>query len=1243
MQILSISGENIASLAEPFAIRLNEGPLSSAGLFAITGETGAGKSSLLDAMCLALYGDCPRLSGAGTRESVEDVDGQELKSNDPRMALRRGASNGFARVVFRAVDGEDYAAEWMARRARGRLDGRLQAVERSVMRLSDKQVLATQTSIVNERIVELTGLTYDEFRRTVLLAQGDFDAFLVAKTGDRAAILEKVTGTEIYRAISRKVFERHAEARRSLDSLETRRGEHRLLSGDEREALSAQIGELRDLQTLDGKELQRISVEIAVYASRDEAHTKVTKARQRVATAQTALEDCAENQAWLREWEGARGLRGEIKEREIAVKALGDAAASRDDLIIKHDQQDALVKEANVAVQTAKADHDAAEELFKKLGPDWTRATTLDGNMRTAEGELRDAEAKLTDAAEQARQADAVSQDLERDKTALEAAVARESATLEAVVGHETLLANWTMLEGRLQDRIEAATSLAAWLVEKADLTDSIAIDVKTKTTAQDAIRRADTTITAARERQDQVAGEREALRSANPSARLVRLSQAATDLRAVQGADREVGAARSVISGSERKIADARAQLAFAVAAKAIATTEVEAARQRVETLRRPVASAAAAVSAEAARMRQHLRDGEPCPVCQSLSHPVMQDSALAQLAAGLRLQLETEEKAYSAAMDALRNADGTAAEAEKISAEETAIRPELDSRLAKAIEAFTEARGLLDGTALDNRLPREPGVGDVVYSQIVVTIGEWRKKLEQDRDRLEEVDRIHDDAARVIDAQGREIARLEAQIRDLDQRMAGFGSRIEKLSANIETARTAVEQIDTRVGPILAALGRDVEAFGEGAEDVLSELQRAVSDLTEAQRRLTDYRARLAELGPDIARAAAELAVARRAEADATAQRDARTKNLKALREERASLLGGEPTEVHRTRHNDARKDALLALQRVEATARREAIVLAGFESALAAARQTVGQAEIGAKTAEEALSAACAAAGLSFERVIALHAASDAEVTSLREQVQKAQTEKTEADGALKELESALIAIEEKGLPDKPRDELEARKDEVNAAVEKRAQEIGGLIEQQSADLQAQERLKGLETEIKEASATADTWLAINDAIGSASGDRFAQIAQAVTLGLLVERANLHLRDLKPRYQLEVAASDLALLVVDLDMAGDRRTTRSLSGGERFLVSLALALALSGMGTRRALAGTLFIDEGFGSLDSDSLDLAIDALERLQAEGRTVGVISHVQAMKDRIPVQVEVIKTGGGASEVRLKVA
>lgn len=1241
MQILSISGENIASLAERFSIRLDEAPLSLAGLFAITGETGAGKSSLLDAMCLALYGECPRLSGAGTRESVEDIDGQELKSTDARMALRRGASSGFARVEFRAVDGEIYAAEWMVRRARGRVDGRLQAVERSVTRLSDRQVLATQTSIVNDRVIQLTGLTYDEFRRTVLLAQGDFDAFLVAKTADRAAILEKVTGTEIYRQISRKVFERYGEARRVFEALETRRGEHKLLTEEERQALSGQIAELRDLQAKDGQELQRILKEIGVYTSLDEAQMKSSKARERVAAAQSALEACAGDQAWLAEWESARGLRGEVKEREAAAKAVADAMAMRDGLILRKRQQDLVVQTSHVAAQEAKAAHDTAEELFKTLGPDWTRATTLDGNISTAEAESADAKTKVEEAVEQSRLAEEGLQRLDQQKLSLDAAIVEEIDRLEAVTGHETLLANWAMLEAQLQDRIVASNNVAAWQAERDRLTEAIANDVHSKATSLGLIETAGDSISAARLRQDQLAGEREALKSTGPTARLARLSQAAADLRALHSADREVEAARTGLSNSEAKIAEARTKGGEAITARASAMKKAEAARLRADALRRPMASAAVAVSAEAAHLRQHLVDGEPCPVCQSRAHPVMQDSGLAKLAAELRNQLEGEETAYNAAMDAARTADRFASEAEKTLADEAAIRPDLTRRLAKAAEAFTEVRRQLEDTALDAELPRDPGIDEDLYQQLTTKIAGWRKQLEADRDRLEGLDRIYGDAVKVIEAEGRQIAQLDAQLRDLDQRMAGSASKIETLSAHIETTRTAVEQIESRVRPILAALGRDVGEFGTAEQ--LDSLRRIASDLIEVHRRLAENKAQRIKLEPELVRAKSEGEGARRAEAAARAQRDMRSTALQTLRDERAALLGGEPTEAHRTRHNDARKATLLRLQEAGEVEGREKVVLAGLDSALTAALQAVESAEIRAKLAEEALAAACATAALPLERVVALHAASDADVGLLRQRLQHANTEKTEADGALKELDSALKAIEERGLPDTPRGDLESLKAAIDAAVEARSQNIGGLIEQQSADHLARERLKGLEDEISEARAVAETWLAINDAIGSANGDRFAQIAQAVTLGLLVERANLHLSDLKPRYQLEVAATDLALLVIDLDMAGDRRTTRSLSGGERFLVSLALALALSGMGTHGALAGTLFIDEGFGSLDSDSLDLAIDALERLQSQGRTVGVISHVQAMKDRIPVQIEVVKTGGGASEVRLKVA
>jgi len=153
-----------------------------------------------------------------------------------------------------------------------------------------------------------------------------------------------------------------------------------------------------------------------------------------------------------------------------------------------------------------------------------------------------------------------------------------------------------------------------------------------------------------------------------------------------------------------------------------------------------------------------------------------------------------------------------------------------------------------------------------------------------------------------------------------------------------------------------------------------------------------------------------------------------------------------------------------------------------------------------------------------------------------------------------------------------------------------------------------------------------------------VGSANGDRFSQIAQEVTLSILVEQANHHLEGIKPRYRLALGEGKLSLHVVDEDMAGEIRSTRSLSGGERFLVSLALALALSSVGGSSAISGTLFIDEGFGTLDVESLDLAIDALEALQAQGRMVGVISHVQAMKDRIPMQVRIEAQGDGSSEV-----
>ncbi|NYZ16581.1 exonuclease, partial [Azospirillum sp. RWY-5-1] len=188
--------------------------------------------------------------------------------------------------------------------------------------------------------------------------------------------------------------------------------------------------------------------------------------------------------------------------------------------------------------------------------------------------------------------------------------------------------------------------------------------------------------------------------------------------------------------------------------------------------------------------------------------------------------------------------------------------------------------------------------------------------------------------------------------------------------------------------------------------------------------------------------------------------------------------------------------------------------------------------------------------------------------------------------------------------------------------------------------TADADARARLAGLAEAYEAQKSRHALWASMDELIGSRDGQKLRNFAQSLSLDALLAQANRYLDDLARRYRLErVAGADLDIQVVDREMADEVRGVHSLSGGEMFLVSLALALGLSSMAARGGGIGTLFIDEGFGTLDPDSLDVALSCLEALQASGRQVGVISHVPAMIDRIGVQVRVEPLGGGRSAVR----
>ena len=208
------------------------------------------------------------------------------------------------------------------------------------------------------------------------------------------------------------------------------------------------------------------------------------------------------------------------------------------------------------------------------------------------------------------------------------------------------------------------------------------------------------------------------------------------------------------------------------------------------------------------------------------------------------------------------------------------------------------------------------------------------------------------------------------------------------------------------------------------------------------------------------------------------------------------------------------------------------------------------------------------------------------------------------------------------------------LQQQSEQLLAQLKANTLRQGELRNQLESDTARRRNQHALFEQIEHSQQQYEDWSYLNHLVGSKEGDKFRKFAQGLTLDHLVYLANNQLSRLHGRYLLQRKTSDaLELQVVDTWQADAIRDTRTLSGGESFLVSLALALALSDLVSHKTSIDSLFLDEGFGTLDAETLDTALDALDSLNASGKTIGVISHVEAMKDRIPVQIKVKKVNG----------
>ncbi|MBP7446140.1 MAG: hypothetical protein KA855_14740, partial [Zoogloea sp.] len=416
------------------------------------------------------------------------------------------------------------------------------------------------------------------------------------------------------------------------------------------------------------------------------------------------------------------------------------------------------------------------------------------------------------------------------------------------------------------------------------------------------------------------------------------------------------------------------------------------------------------------------------------------------------------------------------------------------------------------------------------------------------------------------------------------------------------------------------------------------------AAQEWTAAQTRQQESERRLLALDAELLAATTALDAAAGQQATRQQEFDTHARTLTRMQAERADLFEGRPVAKVEAALNDALAQAAEALRLCQGATQAAEAQRARQDEALGQARSRIAAVQAAAQDAARRLDDwltdfnAAQGAALDLPQLRAALAHAPDWLSTERQALQALDTAVDTATAVLHNNEASLAAHQATVPGEEGVDALNARHTRLAAEVAEAREAHTGIKLELARDDERRTRSGSLQADLARQQARTDLWARLGELIGSADGKKFRNFAQQLTLDILLGYANRHLESLSRRYRLQRIADSLGLLVLDQDMGDELRSVHSLSGGESFLVSLALALGLASLSSHRVRVESLFIDEGFGSLDADSLRVAMEALDSLQAQGRKVGVISHVQEMTERIGTRVEVRRLAGGQSRV-----
>lgn len=1241
MKIIAIRTKNLASLEGNTEIDFTAEPLCSAGIFAITGATGAGKSTLLDALCLALYGKTPRyLQAKEMGIEIHDVQGSTISQGDVRGILRDGTAEGLAEVEFIGIDGQQYRATWSVRRARNKAEGSIQSDSVLLKNMTSNLDIPGRKAETYKEIERLVGLNFEQFTRSVLLAQGDFTAFMKANKDEKSSLLEKLTGTHIYSEISKKIFEKYKHEELQLRDLNIRKEGIITLNEEEITALQTEQAHLETQIAALDKELEILTKEInwheqlaELKIGRDKAQEGLQQATelqtQAIQRKQKLFQ--AEQAQKARTWTDA--LQYTQKQKDEKTKAL---EIVKESILKLHQKQERLEKELLASEEELLAKN----KLLNDALPLLEEAKKLDTLLSEKIIQVTKAKEEFENTSAKNSLHQNTVTDQKTKLSALSAAIKTLEDWKKDNSDRSAIAENRDVIIAKLQDAQKLLDSVLTSAKVSEELQQKIKSKEAEKTGLEVSLKSYQQEWDTLKNRYDIQSKDLLLLPIENVQLDKSNTDQAVHHIIQAQAHWQLLYSLLTDFKALEEKQKQDQADYLSRQENLQQITERLSIENTQKETSAKLLLQSRLAASENVEMLREGLVDHEPCPVCGSENHPyALHNPQLENVLSTLEATHQANETMYVTTLRLHSSLDQECKSLQQIIQKQ---KEDLNSKHA-SIDLKKQEWEKFDITQTISNIPDSEKAKqmEIQHQELTLKQNDLQNKiqehskqklqLEADKTKLEEV-KEH-------------IDRITHQIKDNTNALTLYLEQQTTTKKEQDRGSLALDEIEKMLNPYFISADwmekwkaaptpflERISIFSKKWKESIEELERHNRQHDVISATLKELEIQAENMGKEVKEKAEHYSFQHKAYQELQDQR-------KKIFEGKAATdielqFKKEVTEAQQKVEAFTTEKQQLSIDSTKANTQKDELLaaLTTLENEALAAVNKIKEWLHDYHQKHNQL--------LTQDELYQLLSLSSDWIDTERTALQTIDEEVTKAASICKERTQLLESHQQKVISERALSDLT----ELHRITKYETEEKKRIKGEINFKLQQDEANKGkigdLLKSITAQLSITENWGKLNDIIGSADGKKFRQIAQEYTLDALLGYANIHLEILTNRYTIERIPSTLGLQVVDQDMGGEVRTVYSLSGGESFLISLALALGLASLSSSRMKVESLFIDEGFGSLDPATLNIAMDALERLHNQGRKVGVISHVQEMTERIPVQIRVSKMASGRSKVEV---